>query len=321
MAAAPPNKVEKNGRTANATTNICALHHSSLPSPHPLPEGEGYPEGVIRNGSGASGALVQAAHPWGDAQLAQLYDAFAFDGDLPLYLDLARAQGGRVLEVGCGTGRVLLPLVRAGHEVTGVDISPHMLAVVQSKLDAEPGIPGRAHLVRADMRDFHLDDAPFDLATVAVKSFAYLLERQDQLSCVRTIVEHLRPGGVLAMDFLHPKPQWVGEPVGRMRDDLIATDAVGVTVSRLESVVSVDLARQVRTIRSAYEVIDANGAVVQKRFVEWPYRWTHRFEAEHLLERAGLEIEALYGGYAGEPFTSDSPAMLFVARKPTTRRP
>jgi hypothetical protein len=80
--------------------------------------------------------------------------------------------------------------------------------------------------------------------------------------------------------------------------------------------VSTDLARQVRVIRSAYEVIDDRGAVVTKRFVEWPYRWTHRFEAEHLLERAGFMVEGLYGGYQREPFTSDSPAMVFLARLP-----
>jgi hypothetical protein len=87
------------------------------------------------------------------------------------------------------------------------------------------------------------------------------------------------------------------------------------TLSRVESVVSTDLARQVRIIRSAYEVIDDRGQVLEKRFVEWPYRWTYRFEAEHLLERAGLEVEAVYGGYQREPFTSASPAMVFVARK------
>ena len=273
---------------------------------------------VLRNGlSTPSGALVHAAQPWGDAQLARLYDAFAFDADLPLYLDLARAQGGRVLEIGCGTGRVLMPLVRAGSDVTGVDVSAHMLALVQAKLDAEPDAAGSARLVQADMRDFELGaDERFDLAIVAVKSFAYLLDREDQLRCLSNVVAYLRPGGLLAIDFLHPTPAWVGEPVGRLRDDLVSTDFDGTTVSRVESVVDVDLARQVRTIRSAYEVIDRHGAIVQKRFVEWPYRWTHRFEAEHLLERAGLVIEALYGGYDGEPFESASSAMLFVARRP-----
>jgi SAM-dependent methyltransferase len=264
-----------------------------------------------------SGALVQAEHPWGDAQLATLYDVFGFDGDLPLYLELARAQGQRVLEIACGSGRVLVPLARAGFDVWGVDISPHMLALTRAKLDAEPGGPLAAHLVQADMRDFRLDTAHFDLAIAAVKSLAYLTEREDQLRCLSAVAAHLRPGGLLAIDFLHPRPDWVAAASGSMRDDLLQhVPERGYTLSRVESVVSNDLARQVRVIRSAYEIVDDRGAVLGKRFVEWPYRWTYRFEAEHLLERAGLVIEAVYGGYRREPFTSDSPAMVFLARMP-----
>jgi SAM-dependent methyltransferase len=257
---------------------------------------------------------VRPGQPWDDQQLARLYDAFAFDGDLAFYRDLARRQGGRVLEVGCGTGRVLLPLVRAGCDVTGIDASPHMLALLHDKLENAPPGASKARLVEADMRDFRIEGAPFDLAIIAVKTFTYLLERADQQRCLQTVADHLRPGGVLALDLLHPTPAWVGEPIGQLRQDLIATGEDGVTVSRVESVVEVDLAAQVRVIRSAYEVVDAHGSVVQKRFVEWPYRWTHRFEAELLLERSGLEIEAVYGGYAGERLTSESRAMLFVTR-------
>lgn len=274
---------------------------------------------MSRDGIATSAARVQAEQPWADAHLARLYDAFPFEADLPLYVEVARAQGRRVLEVACGTGRVALPLVRAGFDVTGIDASTHMLALAQDKLDAEPGLPGKARLVHADMRDFCLaDEAPFDLALMAVKSFAYLTERQDQLRCLHTIAAHLRPGGLLAIDLLHPRPEWLGAARGTMRDDLLhqRADGRGTTLWRVESVVSTDLSRQVRTIRSVYEAIDEHGAVVTKRFVEWPYRWTYRFEAEHLLERAGFAIEDLFGGYAHEPFTSSSDAMVFLARKP-----
>ena len=116
---------------------------------------------------------------------------------------------------------------------------------------------------------------------------------------------------------MHPLPEWVAATPGSMRDDLLQrVPERGFTLSRVESVVSTDLARQVRIIRSAYEIIDDHGAVVAKRFVEWPYRWTYRFEAEHLLARAGFIVEAVYGGYQREPFTSSSTAMVFLARKP-----
>jgi SAM-dependent methyltransferase len=276
---------------------------------------------VVRDGTAQNGALVQAEQPWSDEQLAPLYDAFGFDGDLPFYLELARAQGRRVLEVACGSGRVLVPLVRAGFEVVGIDVSPHMLALAQAKLDAAPHAPGRGRVMRGDMRDFRLDESEpaFDLAISAVKSLAYLTERTDQLRCLQAIAAHLRPGGLLAIDLLHPRPDWVAAGPGSMRDDLLQrVPEHGFTLSRVESVVSTDLARQVRVIRSAYEVIDDRGAVVTKRFIEWPYRWTHRFEAEHLLERAGFTVESVFGGYEREPFTSSSPAMVFLARRPNS---
>lgn len=282
---------------------------------------------MLRNGKAREGgAYVSAEHPWGDEPLAGLYDAFVFDDDLPMYLELARKHGGRVLEVACGSGRVLVPLVRAGFEVVGVDISPHMLALARAKLGQAGDLAGRAELVQADMRDFQLPerrpDDGFDLAIVAVKSFAYLTERADQQRTLATIARHLRPGGVLAIDFLHPKPDWIGAANGTMRDDLLRrVPERGFTLSRVESVVSTDLAQQVRVIRSIYELVDDRGAVIEKHFVEWPYRWTHRYEAEHLVERAGLEIEAVYGGYNREAFTSDSAAMMFVARKPAAIRP
>jgi SAM-dependent methyltransferase len=258
-----------------------------------------------------TGALVRADQPWTDARLASLYDAFAFDGDVPLYRELAAAEGGNVLEVPCGSGRLLVPLISAGHRVVGVDISPHMLAIARDKLAADAPV----RLVQADMRSFDVrQDGPFDLAIVAVKSFAYLTEVDDQLACLERIAAHLRPAGLLAIDLMHPQPEWVGAATGSMRDDLLERSAeLGFTLSRVESVVSTDLSRQVRVIRSAYEVIDDQGVIVAKRFVEWPYRYTYRFEAEHLLARAGFTVEQVYGGYQREPFTAQSQSMIFLA--------
>jgi SAM-dependent methyltransferase len=275
---------------------------------------------VTRDGATQASALVQADQPWGDAQLARLYDAFVFDGDLALYLELARAQGSRVLEVACGSGRVLVPLVRSGFDVVGIDSSPHMLALTREKLEAMPAGAGTARLDLADMRSFQLDRTDFDLAIVAVKSFAYLTESDDQLRCLRAIAAHLRPGGLLSIDFMSPHLDWLGAQPGAMHDDLLRrVPERGYTLSRVESVVSTDLARQVRVIRSTYEVVDDDGSIREKRFVEWPYRWTYRFEAEHLLERAGFAIEAVYGGYAREPFNAGSASMVFLARKAVTR--
>jgi SAM-dependent methyltransferase len=190
-----------------------------------------------------------------------------------------------------------------------------MLALARKKLaDAGPAVEARVRLVQGDMRSFDLGEQ-FDLAIIAVKSFAYLIDRPEQQRALENVAAHLRPGGLLALDLLNPSPAWLTEPSGSLRQDLVQLDvAKGTTVARTEAVVSTDLARQVRVIRSAYEVVARDGSLT-KRFVEWPFRYVYRFEAEHLLERAGFGVEEVYGGYGREPFVSDSRVMLFLARR------
>jgi SAM-dependent methyltransferase len=261
------------------------------------------------------GALERVDHPWGEAALAELYDVFPFAADLPLYLELAAAQGGEVLELCCGSGRLLAPLAQAGHSVVGLDASEPMLALARRKLEAAgSNVQSRARLVQGDIREFDLGQR-FDLAIIAVNSFTYLVSRADQQRALACVAAHLRPGGLLAMDLFHPSPSWLAHPPGSLRQDLLQHDAAsGLIVARTETVVSTDLVAQVRTIRSAYELVARDGSLT-KRYVEWPFRYTFRHEAEHLLERAGFEIDALYGGHRREPFASDSRLMLFLARR------
>lgn len=260
-----------------------------------------------------AGALVRADHPWGDPLLSRLYDAFPFDADLAFYRQLAQEHGSRVLELACGTGRLLLPLARAGCHVVGVDASPHMLTRAKEKLrSAGREVEQRCRLVQGDFCSFDLGEA-FDVVIIAVRSFAYLQEREHQQRCLRRIFRHIRPGGVVALDLLNPSPEWLLEPPGGLRQDLVE-ELDGGAVLRTEAAVTTDRARQVRVIRSIYEVIDARGDS-QKRVVEWPFRYTYRFEAELLLEAAGFEVDAVYGGYAKEAFTSDSDTMLLLAER------
>ena len=93
--------------------------------------------------------------------LAEFYDdQYRMRPDIDFWIEEARASGGPVLEVGCGTGRVLIPTARAGIEITGLDLSEHMLRVCRERLAEEPDeVQARAKLVRADMRQFDLGQA------------------------------------------------------------------------------------------------------------------------------------------------------------------
>ena len=107
-----------------------------------------------------------------------------------VWLAVNRAWG-RVAEVRWGSGRIL---ARAGHHVVGVDTSPHMLALACEKLaTAGPEVAARARLVQGDLRYFELSEL-FDLAIVAVKTFAYLITRHDQQRALAAVAAHLRPG-------------------------------------------------------------------------------------------------------------------------------
>ncbi len=87
--------------------------------------------------------------------------------DIPFYVSLARECGSPVLEVACGTGRVLIPLAREGFEVVGLDFSEHMLAIAREKLEKEsPEVRSRVSLVQADMREFDLGKARGQTATI-----------------------------------------------------------------------------------------------------------------------------------------------------------
>jgi hypothetical protein len=167
--------------------------------------------------------------------------------------------------------------------------------------------------VEADMLGFDLGPERFGLALLPARSFGYLQTPGEQLQALRTIRRHLEPGAALVMDLLNPTPEWLAEEPGRPRRDLVQhLPEERRVITRTETVVSTDFAAQVRVGRSEYEVVSGDGEV-RKRFVQWPFRFTFRHEAEHLLARAGFDVRDVFGGYRGQPFESGSRAIVVVA--------
>jgi SAM-dependent methyltransferase len=144
-----------------------------------------------------------------DPTIAQTYDARVGerwdDRDLGFYLGLAEEADGPVLELACGTGRVLLPLARAGHEVTGLDLSPHMLAEARRRLAAEPPeVRARVSLIDGTMCRFDLARR-FALILIPFRAFQALLTREEQRGCLECSREHLQPEGRLVVDVFNPR--------------------------------------------------------------------------------------------------------------------
>ncbi len=264
--------------------------------------------------SSTQSPLIRLPHPWMDPFLAGVYDVFPFDADVAFYTELAARHGTNILEAACGSARLMVALAEAGNTVVGIDVSPHMLSLAEKKLRAAGEyVWSRCHLVHTNMCALDLGEK-FDVAVIAAQSFCHLTERQAQQEALSRIHKHLRPGGILAMDLLNPSPSWLNQEPGVLRQDLVQETLGGVAM-RTEAVISTDWAAQLRRIRSTYDLVNSDGAVT-RRIVEWPLRFTHRFEAELLLESAGFEVQTVKGGYDDEELTSTSKRMVVIASVP-----
>jgi SAM-dependent methyltransferase len=254
------------------------------------------------------------------AFIAELYDQvvpYRERADVAFFVEAAREAGSPVLEVGCGTGRVLIPTARAGLEVVGLDLSPNMLGVCRQKLKDEPAaVQSRVQLVQADMRNFELGHL-FTLATIPFRPFQHLLTVEDQLACLASVRRHLVDGGALILDIFNPSLDFlVNRPVGEeLGEEPEFSTPDGRRVTRLHKTVVCDRVNQVNDFELIYYVTHPDGR--KERLAHaFSLRYLFRFEAEHLLARAGFEVEHLYADYDKSAYGSKYPGeLLFVARK------
>jgi SAM-dependent methyltransferase len=259
----------------------------------------------------------------GNPFVAEFYDhIYRERQDIAFWIEQAQASGGPVLEIGCGTGRVLIPTARAGIAITGLDLSEHMLRVCRERLAREPDeVRARARLVRADMRDFELGQA-YRLVTTPFRPFQHLETVEDQLSCLRCIHRHLAPGGRLILDLFNPSVYHLAREItGEELEDgpeLVLPD--GRRVLRRHRFVSMDLYNQVNHVELIFYVTHPDGR--QERLVHaFGMRYLFRYEAEHLLARCGFALEQVYAGFDKRPYGSEYPGeLILVARKDEGRR-
>ena len=171
-------------------------------------------------------------------------------------------------------------------------------------------------VVEADMRDFDLGSR-FTLATIPFRPFQHLLTVEDQLSCLSTIRRHLVEDGTLILDLFNPSLDFlVNRPVGEELDEEPSfTTPDGRTVTRRHKTVSQDRFQQVNNFELIYYVTHPDGR--QERLVQaFPLRYVFRFEAEHLLARAGFTVDHVYADYDKRPYGLTYPGeLLIVARR------
>jgi len=237
--------------------------------------------------------------------------------DVAFYVEAAQRSGGAVLELGCGTGRILLPIARAGIEITGLDLSESMLAVCRQKLSQESaGVQARCRLAYGDMREFDLGRR-FQLVTTPFRSFQHLITIEEQASCLRRIHDHLEDGCALILEMFNPSLEFlVQQTLGvEWGDDPEFVLPDGRRVLRRNRIAARDLYQQVQNVELIYYLTHPDGRT-QRLVHAFPMRYLFRFEAEHLLARCGFKIEDIYADFDKSPYGSKYPGeLIFVARK------
>jgi SAM-dependent methyltransferase len=261
--------------------------------------------------------LIEPPDPATAAALARLYDLDLGEdpGDIDLYRALADRAGGPILELAVGSGRVAVPLARAGYTVTGVDLDTAMLARARARA-TEAGVPGeRLALHEADLVDARLPDAGrYAFAYLALNSLMVLPDRDAQRAALRTLAVHLAPGGIAAVDVWLPDADDLGRYDGRVILEWIRPDpTTGALVAKTGSAVH-DAATGTIVLTSMFD--EARQGEPASRWIRQDrLRLVSADELSEFAEAAGLRVELVAGGYDLGDFGPGAERAVLVAER------
>ncbi|MES1165744.1 MAG: class I SAM-dependent methyltransferase [Verrucomicrobiota bacterium] len=228
--------------------------------------------------------------------------------DIAFYRMLADERGGPILDLGCGTGRLVVPLARDGHRVVGVDLSPVMLAGARARLGRTAhAVAGRAMLVRGDLRALPLAGrGRFPLAVAAFHTVQHFVDDGDLLAFFRGVRRAIGRRGWFAFDVFFPDPRWLSRPFNRRFDRTVFHHPVTRQKMAYSFSHRLDAARRALHMRFFYQRLTDGGAPEgRERSVRLCHRQLPPDDVAALLRRAGLRILSRWGGFNGEPMPSN----------------
>ncbi len=235
---------------------------------------------------------------------AKLYDAredaLKTKDDIEFYIQETQNEGSPVLELGCGTGRVLIPIAESGLDIFGLEPSSDMLELAKenvSKLSNE--VQERINLVAGDMRNFSLNNR-FNTILIPYRAFHHILTPEDQRKSLLCINEHLLDNGLL---IIHN-----GDP---SLDELVSASGGGTTVKKIQELNhpetgnrvilwggrKCDLETQISEWHYTYEEISKSGETISRIHNVDKTRHIYKNEMQYLLELCGYQIQELYGNF------------------------
>jgi SAM-dependent methyltransferase len=244
--------------------------------------------------------------------VADVYDLYvSSDLDISFYVEEATKARGKVLELMCGTGRVSIPLLEAGVDLTCVDASAGMLRRLEERLHARNL---DARVVRADVRHLDLGEEEFELALIPFHSFSELVSPRDQELALGAVFDCLREGGHLICPLHNPAIR-AGSTDGALRSNGSFPTADGglLVVSGFETL---DEGSGVVDRLQFYEFFNASNELLAKRALPMRFALIDRSGFVELAEAAGFVPVALYGDYGRREYSEESsPFMVWILEK------
>ena len=234
--------------------------------------------------------------------------------DIGFYVRRAVRAGENVLELGCGTGRITIPLVRAGCRTAGLDRSMAMLRRLRCKAAASlhPEQRQRLHFFCADMADWSLRER-FALILCPFSAFTYLTGDKQRERMLDTVRRHLAADGMFILDLFVPRQEIIRLPDDHVFHDYRRKRQDGTWLERTKTIRK-DTFNQINLICRTYRFLTPDGTFLRSITTQSHIRYYFQKEVLRLLENAGFEVTAQYGDFAGSPYGDDSRVMVFICR-------
>lgn len=230
--------------------------------------------------------------------------------DFPFFLTLLRSVEGPVLDVGCGAGRLLIPLLEHGIEIEGTEPSADMRALCYERT--------RERSVSIVLYDQPMQTLQLSRRYAAIivpcGTIHLLVNREEMWEGLARLYQHLLPGGLLIITVYNSWAQLEEEKIGEWQFLFKAPLPDGTEFAKWEMLASWDEREHVARVHKRYERY-RDGELVEEQLVDAPERWYRRDEMESMLEKVGLTDVRVTSGYTTEPVQDGDEIMSFLARK------
>ena len=251
-----------------------------------------------------------------DAQFYDLDTREVTKVDIPFYRDLVSDREGDILELACGTGRITIPLAKAGHKIWGIEYSESMMKQFNIKMEQLPrAVVERIHLLHGDMSHFSLS-RKFQSILLPCRSFQLLLEEELEIACLKCIHNHLEDNGVFVIDVANFGKNvangWVSETEYFDWENI--DPKTGNKINRTHIRKEIDLEKQIIFPLKIYRITYPDGSTntITKRS---PWKYFFVDQIRNLLTANKFEIIKEMGDYEGNPISKESPEFIFICQK------